>query len=52
MPWPRQCANPVCRSLDIQPTADEIQCLMCGRLTDKHGQLVPLKEQFTTEERQ
>ena len=52
MPWTRQCANPDCRSLDTQATADEIQCLNCGRLTDKHGLLVPLKEQFTTEEKQ
>lgn len=52
MPWQRQCANPECRSLDTQALVDEIQCLVCGRLTDLHGQLVSLKDQFTTEERQ
>lgn len=50
MPFPRQCANFECRSFDVQPTLDEIQCLMCGRLTDKDGVLVPLKDQFTSEE--
>lgn len=52
MPWTNQCANPECRSFDTQPTLDEIQCLICGRLTDKDGLLVPLEVQFTTEERQ
>lgn len=52
MPWTKQCANPECRSLDTQAVVDEIQCLICGRLTDHNGLLVPLKVQFTTEERQ
>ena len=42
MPWTRQCANPECRSLDTQATADEIHCLVCGRLTDKDGLLLDL----------
>lgn len=50
MPWPRQCANPECRSLNCTALVDEIQCLDCGRLTDKDGLLVPLKAQFTSEE--
>jgi hypothetical protein len=50
MPWPYACA--VCGSRDIQASADEIQCLVCGRLTDKDGIAVPLKVQFTTEEKQ
>ena len=48
MPWPIHCAN--CGSRDVQAGLDEIHCLVCGRLTDNNGQLVPLKEQFTNEE--
>lgn len=47
-PWPRACAH--CGSMDVQATADEIQCLMCGLLTDKHGIAVPTLEQFSSEE--
>lgn len=50
MSWPFACG--ICGSRDIQPTADEVFCLVCGRLTDKDGIAVPLKVQFTTEEKQ
>lgn len=50
MPWPKNCANPECRSFDVQATLDEILCLACGRLTDKDGVLVPLEAQYTSEE--
>jgi hypothetical protein len=48
MSWPYACA--VCGSRDIQAAADEVFCLVCGRLTDKNGVPVPLSEQFTSEE--
>ena len=48
MPWPYACA--VCGSREIAAGIDEIHCLVCGRLTDKHGVAVPLLEQHTTEE--
>jgi hypothetical protein len=47
MSWPFACA--ACGSRDIQPTADEVFCLVCGRLTDKNGVLISKDEQFTTE---
>jgi hypothetical protein len=49
MPWPYACA--VCGSREIQPTADEVFCLVCGRLTDKDGIAVSLEAQFTSEEK-
>jgi hypothetical protein len=49
MSWPFACA--VCGSRDIQPTADEVCCLVCGRLTDKDGIAVSLEAQFTSEEK-
>jgi hypothetical protein len=48
MSWPYACA--VCGSRFVQATADEIFCLDCGRLTDKHGVAVPQVDQFTSEE--
>ena len=48
MSWPRACA--VCGSRDVQALADEIQCLVCGRLTDSHGIAVSLKHQYETNE--
>ena len=48
MPWPRACAH--CGSRDVQATADEIQCLVCGGLTDQNGVAVSQDEQFTNEE--
>jgi hypothetical protein len=48
MGWSYSCA--ACGSRDVQPTADEIFCLVCGRLTDKNGNVVPLKEQWSSEE--
>jgi len=48
MSWPRHCKN--CGSMDVQAGIDEIYCLQCGRLTDKNGHLVPLKDQYTSEE--
>ena len=47
--WPRACKN--CGSRDVQAGIDEIYCLMCGRLTDKNGNLVSLKDQHTSEEK-
>lgn len=47
MPWPRACAH--CGSWDVQATADEIQCLVCGGLTDKDGKAISRTEQFTSE---
>jgi len=35
----------------VQPAADEVFCLDCGRLTDKDGHLVSLEDQFTSEEK-
>ena len=43
MPWSYTCAS--CGSKDVQPTVHELFCLECGRLTDKHGNAVPLDEQ-------
>ena len=48
MSWPRACA--VCQSRDVQATADEIQCLVCGRLTDAHGIAVSIEHQYHTNE--
>jgi hypothetical protein len=48
MPWPRNCA--ACYSFDVQAGIDEIHCLICGRLTDLNGVLVPVSDQFTSEE--
>ena len=48
MSWPRACA--VCNSRDVQATADEIQCLVCGRLTDAHGIAVSIEHQYHTNE--
>ena len=48
MPWSFSCAH--CKSRDVQATADEIQCLVCGRLTDKNGVLISHEEQHTSEE--
>ena len=49
MPWPRACAH--CGSRDVQATIDEIFCLACGHLTDKHGIAVSVLEQHTSEEK-
>lgn len=48
MPWPRACAH--CHSMDVQATVDEVQCLVCGGLTDKNGVAISHKEQHTSEE--
>lgn len=48
MPWPFSCA--ACFSRDVQAGIDEIHCLVCGRLTDLNGVLVPVSDQFTSEE--
>jgi hypothetical protein len=47
MSWPRQCG--ACGSMDIQPGAEHIQCLACGRLTGAHGVVVPLEVQHSRE---
>jgi len=49
MSWPYACAH--CGSRDVQPLVDEIQCLVCGRLTNKDGVPVSLLDQFTSEEK-
>jgi hypothetical protein len=48
MSWPFACKH--CGSRDVQATADEIQCLVCGRLTDKDGIAISHEEQHTSEE--
>jgi hypothetical protein len=48
MSWPFSCA--ACGSRDVQAGIDEIHCLSCGRLTDLNGVLVPVSDQFTSEE--
>jgi len=48
MPWPRSCA--ACGSFDVQAGIDEIHCLLCDRLTDLNGVLVPVSEQQASEE--
>jgi len=49
MPWPFACAH--CGSRDVQPLVDEIQCLVCGRLTDRNSMPVSRLDQFTSEEK-
>jgi len=48
MTWPKACAN--CRSLDIQAAVHEVLCLVCGRLTDALGHVIPLHVQFTSDD--
>lgn len=43
MAWPTKCAN--CGSKDIQAGAHEIFCLICGKLTSEHGEVVSDDEQ-------